>query len=841
MGRLRSGGLSLVVAIISFWTLAGCGGTKAGTPLYPGHITISPAVNTSLVLGGTIGFVASAQTASGTSLRIPIAYSSSDTSILNLSPNGVACAGHWDAAFTTCTPGNVGIALVTASALNATSEPTYVFVHPPIDNITVTGILLNGIPIQEPCLSQTQTMTVEAHAFSQGADITSSVGPFIWTANNPSVVTLTPLSNTTFNPITNQTYNFPTNQATALAVAPGMTYIYATASGVTSNTFQQPQYNNSQQQTSPVLDFFATCPIQNIALEVGSAGSGQTSFVASKGTNQTVVATLTDVMGNSSLPNTTGRLVLSKIPLTWSGSHLGAIATANGCTNSCSVSTQAAGSGSITASCTPPSCNVGFPLLPASLSTNGQIDPVKINACTAFFQSVTPKNFSCQLVIPMPVYASPVSTIPPSEVIPLVPPTGAISGLATGAPAAVSVLAASTGCAQVPPETCSTSAYYLSTAKAAAGNENPLPTAPNSFLYDSAGDRAFMGSQFGALSVNPANFGTSTSPFLGLGSVTGTALAASTTGTIGLFADNVHTPNQVYVVNVTNLAAGTIALNISGATAGAFSPDGLKTFILGNNGNSLYIYSPLQALQGPIALSGPAHEVGFAPSGAFAFIAQSAAGSNPARLTAFATCNNQVAGNLTLPANPILMKVLPNSHIDGKDSYGNAIPDGAHLLLLDSTGFDVVTSTIGTPATGTLCPQSLQFISDDPLRPAQRIELGQGTLQPLNFFYSPDGTQLYIVPSDSSTILIYNFIVGAVVGGIELQGNAVPLSADISADGGTIVVAASDGMLHELTTAAGGADLIQLPFPTLPNYTNAFCSVTPSAGPCSLSIALARP
>ena len=260
MGRFRSGGLRLAVAILSLWSFAGCGGSsKAGSPLYPGRINLTPAVNTSLVLGGAIAFSATAQTTTGTTLRVPISYTSSDTSIVNVSPNGVACAGHWDITFSICSAGNVGVATVTASALGANSVSTYVFVHPAIDNITVTGILLTGIPVQEPCLSQTQSMTLEAHAFSQGTDITASVGPFTWTANNPSVVNIVPLPNTTYNPSIGGTFNFATNEATATAVQPGITYIYASAGGVSSTSFQQPLYADSAGTNSPALDFFATC------------------------------------------------------------------------------------------------------------------------------------------------------------------------------------------------------------------------------------------------------------------------------------------------------------------------------------------------------------------------------------------------------------------------------------------------------------------------------------------------------------------------------------------------------------------------------------------------------
>jgi len=94
---------------------------------------------------------------------------------------------------------------------------------------------------------------------------------------------------------------------------------------------------------------------------------------------------------------------------------------------------------------------------------------------------------------------------------------------------------------------------------------------------------------------------------------------------------------------------------------------------------------------------------------------------------------------------------------------------------------------------GSACPQTLTFISGNPASLVQRIELGQGTLQPINFFVSADGSQLYVVAAGHASVLVYNFAAGAVTSGIELLGNAIPLSADMSADAGTILVAGSDG------------------------------------------------
>ena len=348
-----------------------------------------------------------------------------------------------------------------------------------------------------------------------------------------------------------------------------------------------------------------------------------------------------------------------------------------------------------------------------------------------------------------------------------------------------------------------------------------------------------MGSDFGAQLVNPANFGSG--PFAGIGTVTGKALASSSNGSFAVFSDTLHTPNQVYIVNAGNASAlSATALNIPQAVAAAFSPDGLKAFIFGNGGSSLYVYSSLQALQGPIALSGPANTntVAFSPNGAFAFVAEAAANGGSANLTAFNTCNDQVsAPSVPLPANPLFMRVLPGLHLEGTDSFGNTIPDGTHVFVMDATGFDILTSTIS----GVGCLPNLTFISNDPKRLAQRVELGQGTLQPINFFPSADGTQIYVVAAGHASILVYDFSVGSVTSGIQLVGNATPLSADISADAGTIIVAGSDGLLHEVSTGLGGSDQVQLSFPNIPDYLNPFCAITTPQNPCSLNLVVARP
>ena len=833
MGRLRRSKFGWAAVILIVLAISGCGGHKpAGTSPYAARITLIPSTVSSLQLGSTITFTASAQNGTGNNISTTFTYISSDTSILNVSPAGVACAGHWDISYGVCTPGNVGVVYVTASALNNVSKPTIIFVHQPIDQVVVSGILPLNKYVQEPCLSEGQTMTVQAQALSQGTDITTTVGPFTWAANNPSVATISPI-------ITNFTYNVPTNQAIATAAAPGITQIYATASGVTSTSFQQPQYTNSSGALSPILDFFETCPIQNIMLEVGSGSqlTGQTSFVTNKGTSETITAVVTDVMGNTSLVGSDSPVILSKIPLTWISSQPAVVGVpTSGCFLSCTLTTSLPGAASITASCSPPTCNVGFPYVPPSLAT-----PSALATCASFFQLPTALNASCTQFIPVPVYSSPfcssaLTGTPCSPSTPPVPP--AISGLIAGNTTSAAVLATSTGCAAVNPIQCSTSVYNVATNKAVAGNQNPLPSSPTSLMFDLAGDKAYMGSEIQAVTINPTSLGSSTGAYGSIGTVTGKIIGISHNGSMAVFSDTTLNPNQVFIVNTTTASTPTVtAYPITGATAAGFSPDGLKAYIYGldDNGNpNLYVYSTVQGLQIlPLAPGTTVDSVAFSSNGAFAYIVEpSLAGGGPA-VSVLNVCNNSVAPDSVTGATSIPLSATPISF--------KALPDGIHFIALESGGaFDYITATV-TPipaATVSLTGASLcpMFASHT----VQPLNLGQGPIHPLDFFMSPDGSLMYVVSSDRSTVLVYYFATASTTG-IELTNNALPVQVGMSADAGTLVIAGSDGYLHIVSTALGGSDILDVPFPNLPDYYNPYCTFTPANGPCSFNLMAVRP
>jgi hypothetical protein len=757
-------------------------------------------------LGSTLVFTATAQNGSNTNISPTFTYTSSNPGVVDISPAGSACAGSWNAPYyNVCTPAGGGTAQITASALGATSPPTLVFVHPPIDNIQVSLVPpVNSPPPACPgqtalpaacninfnanaanyCVSQNQVQTLQATAYSQGVDITASVGPFTWSQANPNVVTITPIVSSA----NTSSINVPTNQATVVSNTPGQTEVVASASGVASQPYVA-----------------ATCPVQCIALQLGTNGSqniGTTSFITNKGTSETITATAVDVQG----------CIVPKPPLTWTSSSPAAITAGSattGCSASttCTIATPQPGAAAITASCTPPTCNIGFPLNPAGYPTGS-------------------------LYIPQPVY-----------------PVTAISGLVTGATTPASVLASSQDCYSN--SQCAVALYDIATNTNVAGSPTSLPTPPNSVMFDPAGDKAYAGSQYGALLITSANIGSSsTSPFTALpasgtplGLVTGKVIAVSPNGALAVFSDTVSTPNQVYVVNASSTSATTTALNINSATTAAFSPDNSKAFILGDGGNTLYVYSTLQALQA-YPLTAPADAIAFSSSGAFVFIA---GGSSTSNIDVLNTCDNSPASlSITgLPATPTFLKMVP----PGSAPMGNAsVPalqtDGLDVFIgLDSTGIDIIATTTKTQLTTTpltpLCPLQEIALAEPvgqttPFNPIH-INLQKGTFLPLSFFLSPDGTRVYIVTSDQG-VLVYNFSTQS-TSGIPLNGNAAPVAGDMTVDGTLLYVAGTDGVLHELNTATA-LDVMEIPFPQLPNSSNNFCY---SSYSCSLNLVAIKP
>lgn len=314
MGRFGFVGFAIALpTILLLVGLVGCssGGAVTTTSFaVPASIAIAPTPYLSMEIGTNQSFSAAALNAAKAVITEPVSFQSSNTAVVTVAANGLACAGSWDSLSNPqiCTPGTVGVAQVTATAQGVSSPSTTVYVHQHIDKLTVSQFTLpNQPPPANPCFSVGQSNNYQANAYSRGIDITPSVGVFSWQTQYPSVAALNTTDPALF-----------LGQAQVTAKAPGLTSIYATIGNVNS---------------LPV--YFTTCPVQSIALTVTAATSS----------SKTIMATVLDSLGTTINPQ-----------LTWSSSQPGSV-TAN--SGSATASTTG-GSAAITASCTPPNCNTGF-------------------------------------------------------------------------------------------------------------------------------------------------------------------------------------------------------------------------------------------------------------------------------------------------------------------------------------------------------------------------------------------------------------------------------------------------------------------------------------------------
>jgi len=577
--------LALFFVFAFLAALAGCGSSSTTPSNFPtpAGVTLTPGSAISIDLGAVQTFTSSAHDASSPPriLTVPIEFHSSNTAVVTIANNGLACAGTWNSLTNPqiCTPGGSGTAQITASSAGVSSPPTTVYVHQHIDSVSVSAVN----PPATSCLSKGGIETFAAKAFSHGADITSSVGQFTWQSSNGQVVT-----------VSNTVQGLTLDQAEATASLPGLTQIFASISGV--NSIPVP---------------FTTCPVQTITLAV--TGGTTTSYNVTQGTSKTITPTVIDSLGTT----------ITGVPLTWCSSHPTVSSTGStNCTSSTSepfsVSNPKAGGATITASCTPPACNIGF-------------NPA------------------------LPVY-----------------PTGVITSVVTptsGTTSSGTVYVSSTACATT--TNCAGTAVvpiaYSTTDT--VGAPVGLPANPNSILFGPQGTAFFLGTDLGlqgtkgVMRVDVSGAGPSVSEFT---SVTGRALATSPAGAKVIFSDTIQVPNQVFVFD--NTSNTSQAFQITGATAAAFSPDGLKAFIVA--GNNLYVYSTLNALQTiPMGFSGSA--VSFLPEGAFGYIV------GPSQVTVRRTCDNGVA--LSPPPGSVT-QVIP---LPGTPTIIRPVPDATQILALD--------------------------------------------------------------------------------------------------------------------------------------------------------------
>jgi len=298
---MRRSVVSLVTAIPVFLILglASCGGGgSSSTSTAPASISVTP-TSASMDAGGVTSISAAVYDANKNTVSNPptITYTSNNTAVATVSSAGAVCAGAWGANSIVCTPGQNGTATITVTS-GSLSATVPIYVHAHVDRLSVSSLA--------GCTSQGGTSQLTAQAFSNGADVTSAVGPIIWSSTSISVATVD-------------------GNGLVTAVAPGQASIYASVSSVNS-----------------VPATFVTCPVQSIKIHVQNAAD-TTFSLAPQGTVQ-LAADVLDSNGNA-----------VTVTLVWASSQ----ALVGNATNGLFTAAQP-GTTSITASCAG-TCNYGLP------------------------------------------------------------------------------------------------------------------------------------------------------------------------------------------------------------------------------------------------------------------------------------------------------------------------------------------------------------------------------------------------------------------------------------------------------------------------------------------------
>jgi len=575
--------LTLVVA-----GLAGCSSSnpvRAANYPVPASLSITPSPYLSLELGTYQAFTATIENAAKASITEPVTYISSKPGVVTVAANGLACAGSWDSLSSPqiCTPGSTGVAQVTAVAKGVSSAATTVYVHEHIDKIVISTITTVPPAPTTPCLSVGQTIEYQASAFSHGTDITSTVGIFTWQALTSGVAALSTTAT-----------GLLQGQVQITAKVPGVTPIFASVG--TANSL-------------PVN--FTTCAVQSITLAATGASTSSTTITP------TVIDTLGTLIGNTS----------TAVPLTWSSSE-----SASASVSSSGVASATAGGATIIASCTPPTCNIGF--LPSK-----------------------------------PIY--------PENVIQMI-----ANNTGTTQSQTATLYATSTACGTI--DTCVSTIVPVTVPANTVGSFVILPATPNSLVFDPQGAKAYLGTDSGRLGTKGLMVLTASSNSITqYPSTPGKVLAVSPDGRIVIVSDTTDVPNQVYVFNT--VINTNVALNISGATAADFSPDSLKAYIVA--GSTLYVYSLLDALQ-TIPLSAPANDVSFLSEGAFAYLA----GGDLSGVAVYRTCDNADVtdpGKPSIPA-PSLIKTLPGQAALELHGVPPDTDNTFHVLALNPPNIDII-------------------------------------------------------------------------------------------------------------------------------------------------------
>ncbi len=383
------------------------------------------------------------------------------------------------------------------------------------------------------------------------------------------------------------------------------------------------------------------------------------------------------------------------------------------------LTAQSPGGAGLLAVCSPPTCG------------NGINQPVYSNLFRVTVNGTSPATF---------VYAASTFTPPSGSLIPLIP----------------------IDTSKTPP---------------VAGTAIALTGTPNSLIFDKAGDRAYLGSDVGLLTLDTtSNLASVATPI-----AVGKLLAVSADGSKAIVSnaptDPVVPEQRLWIFDRGSNTLSTFVL--AGAISAAFDNDNFRAYIGANNGN-VYVFSPLQT---ELTLVAGGSSTGVAPlaSGPFTYLA------NSTGLITISTCDNTILASPPTTSTPLLVGSPQN--VD-------------QIIALNATGLDVETVTVSQPGSG-FCPANVSYSN-------QFIDFGLGAFTAHQLLVATNGSKVVVLPVGINKI--FEAIPGGGPGFITLPAGATePLSGGLTLDGATLWVGVGGTNSVDRIDLLGSTDNLQIP------------------------------
>jgi len=297
-----------------------------------------------------------------------------------------------------------------------------------------------------------------------------------------------------------------------------------------------------------------------------------------------------------------------------------------------------------------------------------------------------------------------------------------------------------------------------------AGTAINLPFLPNSMVCSYKGDKLYLGSSSGLMTVDPVALSVNSNT-----AIVGTVLGISPDGTY-LLISNPAAP----AVNLYYISGSTISLTQSVTTnAGAFTADSRSVSFL--VGQQLY-YETIFPSATITSLPYVPNSLDVSATGSLTYISSPTSHAIDVRTT----CNQ--ADQQTLAANnPTLVAHIPN---------------GTGAVVADSPSIDLVT----TGSIGPSCPPA-------PQSTVNSYNLNGGSFNTRQFLFATDSSKVWMI-SDLTSVIGFNLSTLSPTT-IPLANGAQAYNGGITVDGSTIYVGATDNTVHVLNTSSG-ADTAQV-------------------------------